>query len=112
MRSRNIISAIILLALTIGYGLMTANLPTRAIEASTQPSFFMGCDSLPVHSLRVTAHPRAAALGKHSTPSPMNVRRWKIFSGLIAVAIYLTTLRNSALLSPTSYCLHFNGALR
>ena len=92
MRSRNIISAIILLALTIGYGLMTANLPTRAIEASTQPSFSMGCDSFLFILSVLLLIQGLLPLVSTQTPSPMNVRRWKIFSGLIAVAIYLTTL--------------------
>ncbi len=40
MRTRNLIAAIILLAICAGYGYLTANLPSRAIENSTQPSFF------------------------------------------------------------------------
>ncbi len=40
MRSRNLISGIILLTLCAGYAYLTANLPTRAIENTTQPSFF------------------------------------------------------------------------
>ena len=93
MRSRNTISAIILLALTIGYGLMTANLPTRAIEASTQPSFFPWVVTFCLFILSVLLLTQGLLpLVSTQTPSPMNVRRWKIFSGLIAVAIYLTTL--------------------
>ena len=93
MRSRNTISAIILLALTIGYGLMTVNLPTRAIEASTQPSFFPWVVTVCLFILSVLLLIQGLLpLVSTQTPSPMNVRRWKIFSGLIAVAIYLTTL--------------------
>ncbi len=93
MRSRNRISAIILLALTIGYGLMTANLPTRAIEASTQPSFFPWVVTFSLFILSVLLLIQGLLpLVSTQTPSPMNVRRWKIFAGLIAVAIYLTTL--------------------
>ena len=40
MRTHNLIAAIILLAIGAGYGFLTANLPTRAIENTTQPSFF------------------------------------------------------------------------
>ena len=40
MRKRNLISSVILLLLCIGYGYVTANLATRDIENTTQPSFF------------------------------------------------------------------------
>ena len=93
MRRRNTISAIFLLALTIGYGVMTANLPTRAIEESTQPSFFPWVVTVCLFILSVLLLIQGLLpLVSTKTPSPMNVRRWKILSGLIAVAIYLTTL--------------------
>ena len=93
MRRRNTISAIFLLALTIGYGVMTANLPTRAIEESTQPSFFPWVVTVCLFFLSVLLLIQGLLpLVSTETPSPMNVRRWKILSGLIAVAIYLTTL--------------------
>ncbi len=40
MRTRNLVAAILLLALCAGYAYLTANLPVRAIQNSTQPSFF------------------------------------------------------------------------
>jgi len=40
MRTRNLLASIFLLFLCGGYAYLTANLPTRAIENSTQPSFF------------------------------------------------------------------------
>ena len=40
MRTRNLVASIFLLFLCGGYAYLTANLPTRAIENSTQPSFF------------------------------------------------------------------------
>ncbi len=40
MRRRNLIAAIFLLAIGIGYTVLTANLPTRDIGSTTQPSFF------------------------------------------------------------------------
>ena len=93
MRRRNTISAIFLLALTMGYGLMTANLPTRAIEESTQPSFFPWVVTVCLFILSIFLLIQGLLpLGSKQIPSPLNVRRWKICSGLIAVAIYLTTL--------------------
>ena len=40
MRARNLFASIFLLFLCGGYAYLTATLPTRAIENSTQPSFF------------------------------------------------------------------------
>ena len=40
MRTRNLVASIFLLILCGGYAYLTVNLPTRAIENSTQPSFF------------------------------------------------------------------------
>ena len=40
MRTRNLLASIFLLFLCGSYAYLTANLPTRAIENSTQPSFF------------------------------------------------------------------------
>jgi len=40
MRTRNLIAGVILLLLCAGYAYLTANLPTRALENTTQPSFF------------------------------------------------------------------------
>lgn len=40
MKQRNLIAALVLLALSGGYAYMTANLPARGIENMTEPSFF------------------------------------------------------------------------
>ena len=40
MARRNLIAAIVLILVGIGYGALTANLPTRHIEQTTEPSFF------------------------------------------------------------------------
>ena len=40
MRTRNLIAAVLLLSFCAGYAYLTANLATRAIEDTTQPSFF------------------------------------------------------------------------
>ena len=93
MRKRNTISAIFLLALTIGYGVMTANLPTRAIEASTQPSFFPWVVTVCLLILSVLLLIQGLLpVVSTKTPSPINVKTWKIFSGLISVVFYLVTL--------------------
>ena len=40
MRNRNLIASLVLLLFCAGYAYLTANLGTRAIEDTTQPSFF------------------------------------------------------------------------
>ena len=38
MDKRNLVAGLVLLAVGIGYGLLTARLPTRAFENTTEPS--------------------------------------------------------------------------
>lgn len=40
MRKRNLISAVVLIAIGIGYAILAVQLPTRNIENATGPSFF------------------------------------------------------------------------
>ncbi len=40
MRKRNFVAGIILLILSLGYGILTSLLPSRGIENTTEPSFF------------------------------------------------------------------------
>lgn len=42
MKKRNLIAAFILIAISIIYGILTIQLPTRAIDNTTEPSFFPG----------------------------------------------------------------------
>ncbi len=40
MRQRNLIAALVAIALGVGYAILTSQLPTRTLQNSTQPSFF------------------------------------------------------------------------
>jgi len=57
MRTRNLLAGITMLLLCAGYAYLTANLPSRDIQNSTQPSFFpwviVGCMSLLSFTLMV-----------------------------------------------------------
>ena len=93
MRTRNLIASIVLLVLSAGYGFMTSNLPTRAIENSTQPSFFpwVVTACLIILSVMLLARgflPAATA----RTPEPMNIPVWKMGFGLAAALAYLAAL--------------------
>ncbi|MAI11837.1 MAG: hypothetical protein CBD27_07465 [Rhodospirillaceae bacterium TMED167] len=93
MRKRNTISGIFLLALTIGYGVMTANLPTRAIEDSTQPSFFPWVVTVCLLILSLLLLLQGVLpIASIQAPAPINVKKWKIFSALISVIVYLVAL--------------------
>lgn len=70
MRRRNVIAALVLLALGAAYAALTAQLPTRGIDNTTEPSFFpwvvvvclmLLSGALLVQGLRVpdTVHPAA-----------------------------------------------------
>ena len=94
MRRRNIIAAIILLALGAGYAAATTQLPTRGIENTTEPSFFpwvivvclmLLSGALLVQALRVPAAGKPAA-DKPQAPVALYV------SGFLAFVVYLALL--------------------
>lgn len=94
MRTRNIIAAIILLALGAGYAVLTAGLPTRNIENTTEPSFFpwviVVCllvlsAALLIQGLRM---PAAGAPAADSTEISRSIYLW----GFLAFVIYLALL--------------------
>jgi hypothetical protein len=91
MARRNIIAALVLIALGIVYGVLTTQLPTRDIEQTTEPSFFPGVVTacllalsvaLLVQGLRTRSGEAAVAFGP-----PIGARRY--FTALAAFVIYL-----------------------
>ena len=94
MRRRNIIAAIILLALGAGYAALTTRLPTRAIENTTEPSFFpwviTTCLLLLAGSLLVRGlwMPAAGAPADDKTDRP----RGLYLGGFLAFVVYLALL--------------------
>ena len=93
MRKRNLISAVVLLMVSIAYGFLTANLPTRAIENSTQPSFFPWVIAVCLFILSFTLLVQGVlALGNTRTPAPITIPSWKSGLGLISAIAYLIVL--------------------
>ncbi|MEK9679525.1 MAG: tripartite tricarboxylate transporter TctB family protein [Rhodospirillaceae bacterium] len=93
MRTRNLIAAVILLLLSIGYGLMTAELPTRAIENTTQPSFFpwVVTTCLVILSVSLLAQ-GLLPIANNSVPGSLGVSGKRLGIALALALAYLTAL--------------------
>jgi putative tricarboxylic transport membrane protein len=93
MRTRNLIAGVILLLLSIGYGYMTAHLPTRAIENTTQPSFFpwVVATCLVILSVSLLAQ-SLLPIAKNNVPNSLGVTGKRLGTALILALAYLTAL--------------------
>ncbi|MFP6710300.1 MAG: tripartite tricarboxylate transporter TctB family protein [Rhodospirillales bacterium] len=93
MRTRNLIAAIVLLFLCAGYAYLTAHLPTRAIENTTQPSFFPWVITfcLAVLSLFLLAQGLLPIVST-KTPAGVDVPAKRLVFGLILSIAYLIAL--------------------
>ena len=93
MRTRNLIAAIILLALGAGYGFLTATLPTRAIENTTQPSFFPTVVVVLFLILSVILLVQGfITSGNNDVPEAPNISPGKYVIGFVAFVAYLALL--------------------
>lgn len=54
MRRRNIIAALVLLALGVGYGILTSQLPTRSLPDTPGPPFFPWINTIVILALSAT----------------------------------------------------------
>ena len=93
MRKRNLLSAIILIAIGTGYAVLAQDLPTRNIENATGPSFFplvvVSCFLILSAVLFVQGFlPTISG----TVPSIPNIPAARYGSGLAAAAIYLVAL--------------------
>ena len=95
MAPRNIIAAIVLILVCIGYGVLTVHLPTREIEQTTEPSFFPGvviaCLLALSLALLVQGLRRRAAYNNLVAFGP-EVGAGCYLAGFAAFAVYLTLL--------------------
>ena len=93
MRKRNLVSAIILIAIGTGYAILAQNLPTRNIENATGPSFFplvvISCFLILSAALRVQGILPAVS---DTVPSIPKIPARRYGSGLAAAVIYLVAL--------------------
>ena len=93
MRRRNLLSAIILIAIGTGYAVLAQDLPTRNIENATGPSFFplvvISCFLILSAALLVQGILPAVS---DTVPSIPKIPARRYGSGLAAAAIYLVAL--------------------
>jgi putative tricarboxylic transport membrane protein len=93
MRTRNLIAAIILLSFCAGYAYLTANLATRAIENTTQPSFFpwvvVICLTILSVALLIQSFLPSISM---KTPKPQGVPTKRLVFGLVLAIVYLALL--------------------
>lgn len=93
MRTRNLIAAVFLLLLSAGYAYLTANLATRAIENTTQPSFFPWVITvcLTLLSLALLAQAFWPSISSQ-TPKAIGVPMKRLGLGLVLSLAYLIML--------------------
>ena len=97
MVPRNIVAAIVLILVGIGYSVLTSNLPTREIEQTTEPSFFPWVVTVCLLALSIallaqalrggTAYENLVAFGPE-------VGAGRYLAGFVAFAVYLVLLPN------------------
>ena len=107
MRRRNIIAAVVLLALTLGYGALTTQLPVRSLPDTPGPPFFPWINTIILLALSLgllvqglTAKP-SGKLEAVTTPDDANARRRAIWA-LGAFVVYLVILPGLGFLLATA----------
>ena len=93
MRNRNLIASLVLLLFCAGYAYLTANLGTRAIEDTTQPSFFPWLITACLTILSFSLLLQACITSSIQTASkPLNIPPKRLNSALILSISYLAIL--------------------
>jgi hypothetical protein len=93
MRSRNLVASLILLIFCAGYAYLTANLATRSIENTTQPSFFPWIITACLTGLSLALLIQACLPNFNQTvPKPMGIPRKRLGFALILSVVYLALL--------------------
>lgn len=93
MRNRNVVAALILIVLGVGYGYLTAGLPKRSLPDTPDPSFFpwIITASLIVLSVALLVQGlRAGSSGRNAADTADGLRAPTVFLTLFAV--YLAAL--------------------
>ena len=93
MRNRNLIASLVLLLFCAGYAYLTANLGTRAIEDTTQPSFFPWLITACLTILSFSLLLQVCITSSIQTASkPLNIPSKRLSSALILSISYLAIL--------------------
>jgi hypothetical protein len=93
MRKRNLLAAIVLIALGVIYGVLTSNLPTRNIENATGPSFFPWIITVCFLSLSIVLLIQGILpMVSDIAPTASGVPRYRYLSALVVALVYLAVL--------------------
>ena len=91
MRRRNIIAALVLLVIGLGYGVLTSQLPTRSLPDTPGPPFFPWINTIVILSLSATLLLQGLVGAGGSTPSFAGARCRTTWA-LGAFVVYLMVL--------------------
>ncbi|MEP4378149.1 MAG: tripartite tricarboxylate transporter TctB family protein [Alphaproteobacteria bacterium] len=91
MRRRNILAALVLLALGVGYGVFTSQLPVRSLPDTPGPPFFPWINTVVI--LALSAALLVQGLVGTGGPAPAQVQgRWRAGWALGVFVVYLAIL--------------------
>ncbi len=91
MRRRNLIAALVLLALGAGYGILTTQLPVRSLPDTPGPPFFPWINTIVILALSATLLVQSLVGEDGPVPAPAAGRQRAIWA-LGAFVVYLATL--------------------
>ncbi len=93
MQKRNLFAALVLITICIIYGILTTQLPTRAIDNTTEPSFFPSVIAVCLFSLSISLLIQAIfSLGPDEIPDIPKVLPSRIYIFIGTFILYLALL--------------------
>ncbi len=92
MHRRNIIAAIVLIVVGLGYGYMTVHLPVRTLPNTPDPSFFPWLNTVLLLALSVALLIQGVVRAKPEGPSAVGVGAGRAWAALSLYFVYLLLL--------------------
>ena len=92
MRQRNIIAALVLISVTIGYGILTADLPIRTLPNTPDPSFFPWLNTIIILLLSVLLLFSGSSTPKESSPRVNRLEQNRVVAAMAAFIVYLAIM--------------------
>ena len=102
MRRKNIIAAVILIALALVYGALTSQLPVRTLPNTPDPSFFPWINTVIILALSLWLLVRGLRQPPGGARAPENSRRNRAVWALAAFVAYLAVLPGLGFLVATA----------
>ena len=92
MRQKNIIAALVLISVTIGYGILTADLPIRTLPNTPDPSFFPWLNTIIILLLSGLLLLSGSSNPKVSSPSINRLEQNRVVAAMAAFIVYLAIM--------------------